>query len=269
LLEELGPADPPPGFTRQVMARIEGASSGVTGRIIEFSKGGVVMTKKAMWGLAAAATVVLVVFVVKGFPTVDRGTEATIGAAKKYQAPQIAESDVVLSDPAAQEFLQSETFDHLMKDPQARTLLSSAAMKAELRKKEFVDAIRNSAVRESLRKQELARLFDNAATRTALEDALKANASAAAVRNASASAVKGDAAQAQVIRAMSDQAMYSALSNLAIRTALANDAFRKEIARQEIADALSSMAVVRAIQSDAFSTAMFSKKIEASLGGTR
>ena len=92
LLEELGPADPPPGFTRHVMARIDAAGGGITGRIIAFSKGGVAMTRKAMWGLATAAAAVLVVFVIKGFPTVDHGTEGTIGAAKKYQAPQIAES---------------------------------------------------------------------------------------------------------------------------------------------------------------------------------
>ena len=74
-----------------------------------------------MWGLAAAATITFAVFAMKGFPPAGYGTEGTIGAAKKYQAQQLADKDVVLGDAAVQEFLQSDTFDRLMKDPNART----------------------------------------------------------------------------------------------------------------------------------------------------
>ena len=38
------------------------------------------------------------------------GTEGAIGAASRYQAPQISDSDVSLQDPTVQTFLQSDTF---------------------------------------------------------------------------------------------------------------------------------------------------------------
>src|SRR5262249_49283538 len=103
LLQELGPADPPADFSRDVMSRIESGRERSAGNVVPFGRKGMAMTKKAMWGLAAAAAVILAMFVARGsFPTVDRGTEGTIGAAKKYQAPQIAASDVTLGDASAQ-----------------------------------------------------------------------------------------------------------------------------------------------------------------------
>jgi hypothetical protein len=61
ILEDLGPADPPAGFTRQVMERIslEKGQQIIGGRIVPFHKGGIAMTRKVMWGLAAAAAIVL------------------------------------------------------------------------------------------------------------------------------------------------------------------------------------------------------------------
>src|SRR5205085_9606636 len=83
LLDELGSAEPPAGFADQVMTRIVSGERPF-GRLRFFNRGGIVMAKKVMLGLAAAAVVVFAVFIVRGgFPTVDRGTEGTIGAAKK------------------------------------------------------------------------------------------------------------------------------------------------------------------------------------------
>ena len=45
------------------------------------------MTSQAMWALATAAAVLLAVFVIRGFPPAGSGTESTIGAAQRYQAP--------------------------------------------------------------------------------------------------------------------------------------------------------------------------------------
>ena len=56
-------------------------------------------------------------------------TEATIGAAKRYTAPQISATDVVLADTSAQQFIQSETFAALVKDPNSLRLLSNPAMR--------------------------------------------------------------------------------------------------------------------------------------------
>ena len=119
MLDELGPADPPASLVRNVMARISlDARHQVKGRVIPFKQGEMAMTRKAMWGVAAAAAILLGVFVIKGFPPVGHGTEGTVGAAKKYEAPQIAANDVVVGDASVQEFLQSEDFDRLAKDPE-------------------------------------------------------------------------------------------------------------------------------------------------------
>ncbi len=94
--------------------------------------GGIIIARKAMWGIAAAAIVVLGVFALTGYPTVDRDTEGAIGQAKRAQAQQVAAKDLVLGDPKAQAFMQSDVFDKLMKDENARKMLSDALMRAEL-----------------------------------------------------------------------------------------------------------------------------------------
>ncbi len=82
------------------------------------------MRTKVLWGLAAAAGIVLAVLAYTGFPPESGGSEGAIGAAKRYQAGQIAASDVKLGDQAAQEFLQSDLFDKLMKDEAVAQALS-------------------------------------------------------------------------------------------------------------------------------------------------
>jgi hypothetical protein len=57
-----------------------------------------------------------------GLPPVDKGVEGTIGAAKRYQAQQISDKDVVLGDTSAQQFIQSDTFVRLLKDPASMKL---------------------------------------------------------------------------------------------------------------------------------------------------
>ena len=75
LLQELGPAEPPSGFAREVMSTIEGGRARVLASILPFNRRGMsmILTKKAMWGLAAAAAVILVVFITRGFPPVGHG----------------------------------------------------------------------------------------------------------------------------------------------------------------------------------------------------
>src|SRR5947207_3785354 len=141
LIEELGPVEPPAGLAREVMAKISLEARQPRARVIRFEKGGVTMIRKAMWGLAAAAAIVLAVYSVTGFPPIGRGTEGTIGAAQKYQAQQISASDVKLGDAAVQSFLQSEEFDQLLKDPDAKELMGNSALRAYLRDATFRDAI--------------------------------------------------------------------------------------------------------------------------------
>jgi hypothetical protein len=185
MLETLGGAEAPAGFANSVMNKVSQTRIGDThdtllgkSKIIpSFSNGGIVMTvtKKAMWGLAAAAAVILVVFVARGgFPTVDR-TEGAIGAAKKYQAPQIAANDVTTGDASVQEFLQSDEFDRLLKDPEALSLVRNATMREVLSHGGFADAIRDANVRRDMQSGTFHQIFGNDQARAFLQDAFNAN----------------------------------------------------------------------------------------------
>src|SRR5262245_19242734 len=73
---------------------------------------------------AVIAVVVLVGAVVayvalRGYPPTGN-TQGTIGAAQKYQAQQISEKDVHLSDADVQAFLQSDTFHKMATNPEFR-----------------------------------------------------------------------------------------------------------------------------------------------------
>jgi len=134
------------------------------------------MTRKAMWGLATAAAVVLAVLVVKGFPPVGRGTEGTVGAAKKYEAQQIADKDVVLGDSSVQEFLQSDTFERVMKDADARSLLADPQFRSALGDAELRKALEDADVRGSLTNADLRKIFADVDLRSALGNAALRNA---------------------------------------------------------------------------------------------
>jgi len=96
---------------------------------------------KIVWGISGTALVILAGLWMAGLiPPKQEGADATIGAAKRYQAPQIAASDVKLGDTEAQAFMQSETFDRILKDPNTRKLLASAEMRQMLSSPELDSA---------------------------------------------------------------------------------------------------------------------------------
>ena len=169
MLDELGPADPPADFTRNVMGRIRNNHVTIHRNHSLSNRKGTAMTRKAMWGLAAAAAILLAVFVVRGFPPAGEGTESTIGAAQRYQAPQIADSDVVLGDAAVQEFIQSDTFERAINDPDVRALLADARGRAALQDRDLRGALLEADSRAALTNADLHRLFSNAAARRVLE----------------------------------------------------------------------------------------------------
>ena len=126
LLDELKEADPPPpGLVPDVMAQIRS----IQRRGSMPRQGDARMAKKVLIGLAAAAAILIGVFMTMGWPPVDLGTQGTVGAAKRYQAQQMSASDVKLGDASVQEFLQSDVADRLMKDPQARALWATPGSK--------------------------------------------------------------------------------------------------------------------------------------------
>ena len=76
LIDEFGAVDPPPFFVRRVMARLDRAGGRRAPVLTNpwMRSGGLDMTRKALWAVAGLAAIALVVFSVRGFPPVDRGT---------------------------------------------------------------------------------------------------------------------------------------------------------------------------------------------------
>jgi hypothetical protein len=168
-------ADPPPGFTATVMRRVVEADAGLTGwqrwrrrvRAASFSghlhrrkghgqgrpelaRGGHMATKQILWAAGSVAAAVLGVGLYLGMPDVDEGTEATIGAAQRYQGAPLSEKDIVLADPEVQQFLQSDTFDRLMRDESTREVLSDAAMRTALADADLRALLGNPALAAAL-----------------------------------------------------------------------------------------------------------------------
>ena len=108
---------PPAGLTQTVM---EAVSHGRARHDSLNERMGEAMNKKWIVGIAATVAAALGIYVAAGGSIPPRGTEGTIGAAKRYQGQQIAASDVQLGDQALQSFLQSTTFDKLRRDPALR-----------------------------------------------------------------------------------------------------------------------------------------------------
>jgi hypothetical protein len=127
-LNLLGPEDPPARVLRTVIDHVHHNATDALHESQTTSTGGLMRTK-VLWGLAAAAGIALAVLSYTGFPPESGGSEGAIGAAKRYQAGQIAASDVKLGDQAAQEFLQSDLFDKLVRDDNARKLLNDSNFK--------------------------------------------------------------------------------------------------------------------------------------------
>ena len=161
-LNDLAAADsgPPAGLRPAVMHKVLRDTPPIGGyRTARHGYGGP-MTKKAMFGLAAAATVLLAIGLVTGFPPSIEGIQGTIGQAKRYVAPQIAEGDAAVGDPAVQQFIQSETFAaliadrdavKLLSDPDLARALANQDLVAQLRRPDFVEALRQLQADGSLR----------------------------------------------------------------------------------------------------------------------
>ena len=126
-LNLLEPEDPPARVLRAVIDHVHDNAPEALNESQTTATGGLMRTK-VLWGLAAAAGIVLAVLAYTGFPPESGGSEGAIGAAKRYQAGQMATSDVKLGDQAAQEFLQSDLFDKLMKDETVVAALTNPAI---------------------------------------------------------------------------------------------------------------------------------------------
>ena len=177
----------PPGFTASIMRRVRAVAGGFSiltrwsrrsaasrlGYTPAFT-GGDTVIKKVLIGTVAAAAIILGIAYWTGYPPVPgEGTEATVGAAQRYQAKQMSDKDVVLGDAAAQKFLQSEGFDRLMKNEKARAFLKKASKDPELKRAllspQFQMLIREHSVAELLAKDNLTALAQHPELLTALQ----------------------------------------------------------------------------------------------------
>jgi hypothetical protein len=74
-------------------------------------------SKKILLGVGLLAAMAIVFYAVIGWPPVPKeDTSGAIGVAKKYQAEQISDQDVALTDPDIQALLQTDFFYQLVTD---------------------------------------------------------------------------------------------------------------------------------------------------------
>jgi hypothetical protein len=237
LLDALGPAEPPADFLEGVMRQVKATTPAAPSLTAmpehrdNHAHGGTGMGKKVMWGLAAAAALALIVMKFTGFPPTGDGTEGTVGAAKRYQAPQMTASDVAVAPDEAQAFLQSDTFDRLIKDEDTRQMLANPSFRGALASAEFRSALASPEMMRALSNPELRQALANPQMRQALAspEMTQALASPAFAR------ALADPALAQ---AMASPRMAAALASPALRQALNNPGFAKALGSPQMAQAL-------------------------------
>lgn len=200
-----------------------------------FAREGIV-AKKALWALAGFGGIAIIVALFVGVPSLHSGTEATIGAAKRYSAPSSGSASVPLGDMTAQQFLQSDTFDRLMKDPNTRGVLQMAAHDA---------AFRSELTSPDLREL----LATSAAMREGLADPNLSKA----------------LADPDLQKAMRDQALKEALVNSEFRTFLANPALHAEFASADFRMSLERLAHSKAMADPAVQSALREANFERAL----
>ncbi len=271
LLDGLGGAEPPVDFSAQVMQAVSevhvhaeinrtlesGPRLSLGERLSQLMDGGFGMGKKLMWGLVATAALALVVMKFMGYPPID-GAQGTVGAAKRYQADQIAPSDVKVDD-SAQAFVQSDVFDQLMKDPDARQMLASPSFRGALASPEFRGALASADFKAALASPEFRSALASPAFRGALASAdFKAALASPEFRSALASP--------DFKAALANPDFAKALANADFARALASADFAKALAAPGFAKALANPGFVRALASPGFANALASSQMTQALG---
>jgi hypothetical protein len=231
MLNDLPQVDPPPTLARTVMAAIAAhAKTRVIPPPATYMRRGSTMAKQVLWTVAAAAAVALVALRVVGYPPVEKGTEATIGAAQRYQAAQVSAADVKVEDQQFQAFMQSDLFRQLANDKAARNALNNP----DLQK-----ALADANVRAVLARAEV---------RTAIANNAKQLARADAVANVIANVRLDAQSQAALEAALNaSPALLHAITNMNVADAIAHSSLAMVLARADAAVAVSNNAVLQAI----------------------
>ena len=277
-------AGPPPGFTASVMRRVSEAqaafswrerrvrraaaanfshASGVDRTAIEARSGqpgreGVGSMKKILLGTAAFGAVVIVAAWFMGFPPANDGTEATVGAATRYQGAQMTSKDVKLGSTDVQTFIQSDVFAKLVRNPEARATLKRIGNDAAFR-----DTILNAAFAESLRNPDVeASMKDGGAaafSQPAFLDAMRISAFAEAAKQPAFLTALSHPAFADTMR-KSGEGQKDFLTRIAQHSAL-EAAFADQTARAAFTDkasfeAMRNPAFLQALSHPAFAKAL-------------
>ena len=237
LIDSLGPVEAPPSLAASVLKEVSHHPRALRPSTIQR---GVAVNKKILFGLAAAAAIVLAVITYNSNPPATVGTEATIGAAQRAQTPQIAAKDVKLGDTTTQDVLQTETFDAIMKDETLRTMLQDAKLREQLQRADFRQALTDDNIKQALLDQGLARRFEDAALIRALNDP-------------------------QAAKKYDDANMRWLLSNKAFVDALKVPQVRELLARNNAAAALAGPAMQRALLDKGFDAAIRQENFAARL----
>jgi hypothetical protein len=281
LLDGLGGAEPPVDFSAQVMRAVgavhvhaeinltletSGPRLSFGERLSQLMDGGFGMGKKVMWGLAAAGALALVVMKIIGYPPID-GAQGTIGAAKRYQADQIAPADVKVDD-SAQAFVQSDVFDQMLKDNDTRQLLANGSFRAALAAPEFraalaspelVRALASAEFRATLARPEMVRAL-------ASPEMVRALANPEMVRAlANPEMVRALAAAPGFAQALANPGFVHALANPGFVHALASPGFVHALASPGFVHALASPGFVHALASPGFANALASAQMAQAL----
>ncbi|HEY1304553.1 MAG TPA: hypothetical protein VGF24_13420 [Vicinamibacterales bacterium] len=215
MLKELHDVDPPSTIVGTVMSTIANRPRRQATPQTVFVLRGRTMAKRMLWIVAAAAAVALAAFRLAGYPPVGKGTEATIGAAQRYQAPQVSSADVKTQDGDLQAFLQSDVFHQLAADKGAQQALKN---------KDFERALADASVRAALASPDVRAAIAAAGIR------------ADAARNARLDAVL-----------QSSAALRAALAAPGVAQAIASASLGAALARPDMALALSHDAAVNAV----------------------
>jgi hypothetical protein len=214
-----------------------------------------------------------------GIAPAGRGPGGTIGAATKYHAPQITDTDVVLGEDAAQEFLQSDTFARLLKDPASLTLLSDAHVVPLLNEPALASALQNADVAAALRPfygggcRNCMTAFLAALQNPSFAKALQNSQFLAAAQSPALAAALNNPDRAAALRplgfgggcktcmtalfaALQHPSFARALQNPHVVAALQNPAFAKALSDPRLGAALQSPAFQQALNSAGFFAAL-------------
>ena len=236
MLNDLPQVDPPPSLVRTVMSGIaESAKAPVTQPQVTHLKRGSTMAKKVLWSVAAVAAVALIALKVVGYPPVGQGTEATIGAAQRYQESQISAADVKVDDQQFQAFLQSDLFRQLANDKVARNALKN---------QDLQKALADANVRVALASAEI---------QTAISKNVVALAKVDSVANLIAQLKLEAHSQAALEAAFNTSpALLQVITNVNFADAIAHSSLAVALAQTNAALALSNNAVLQALNQAAF-----------------